>query len=413
MSVRDGYKMTEVGEIPNEWDIKKLDSIVEKITDGTHKTPIYTESGIPFLRVTDIQETCIDWNNVKYISKQEHDELTKRCKPEIGDILYSKNGTIGIPKIIDWDKEFSIFVSLCLIKIKKSDSEVINKYLEKFLSSDCCLNQIKVRAKQGTVTNLHLEEIRELIIPLPPLPEQQRIAEILSSNDALITKTDELIEKTKEIKQGLMQELLTKGIGHTEFKDSELGRIPKEWEVGLLTSIAEIIMGQSPTGDTYNEFKIGTPLLNGPTEFGRINPTPVQWTTKPTKMCKPKDILFCVRGSSTGRMNISDGEYCIGRGLAAIRNLEELSYTPYLFHLLGYIIEKVLALTGGTTFPNISGEALRSFKIAIPTLNEQQEIASVLSAIDNKLEALTKRKKQLEEIKQGLMQDLLTGRVRV
>ena len=210
--IREGYKKTLAGEIPEEWGYEELNKLVDKITDGTHKTPTYTESGIPFLRVTDIQKSEIDWNNVKYISQEEHLELIKRCNPEIGDILYSKNGTIGIPKIIDWDNEFSIFVSLCLIKMKKQESYISNKYLEQFLKSDSCMRQIRLRAKQGTVTNLHLEEIRELIIPIPTIKEQEKIASILSTVDEQIDNVDILIEKNKELKKGLMQTLLTKGI---------------------------------------------------------------------------------------------------------------------------------------------------------------------------------------------------------
>ena len=229
--VREGYKKTLAGEIPEDWWYEELNKLVDKITDGTHKTPTYTESGIPFLRVTDIQKSEIDWSNVKYISQQEHLELIKRCNPEIGDILYSKNGTIGIPKIIDWDNEYSIFVSLCLIKMKKQKSYISNKYLEQFLKSDSCMRQIRLRAKQGTVTNLHLEEIRELIIPIPTIKEQEKIASILSTVDEQIDNVDALIEKNKELKKGLMQTLLTKGIGHTKFKKTEIGEIPEEWEV--------------------------------------------------------------------------------------------------------------------------------------------------------------------------------------
>jgi type I restriction enzyme S subunit len=203
------FKDSELGRIPKEWEIRNLEDIVLKITDGAHQTPKYMEDGIPFLRVTDIHATEIDWSNVKYISKEEHNDLLKRCKPEKGDILYSKNGTIGIPKIIDWDNEFSIFVSLCLIKINKKDSKVINKYLEKFLASDKCLDQIRLRAKQGTVTNLHLEEIRKLLIPVPSREEQQRIADILSLVDNRIESLEKRKQHIEEIRKGLMQDLLT------------------------------------------------------------------------------------------------------------------------------------------------------------------------------------------------------------
>jgi type I restriction enzyme M protein len=124
--VVENYKPQIV--IDPDWPMVELGEVCDKITDGTHRTPTYIETGIPFLRVTDITQNNGD---KKFISKEEHEELIKRCKPEKGDILYSKNGTIGIAKLIDWDYEFSIFVSLALLKANKK--LLIPKYLEIFL----------------------------------------------------------------------------------------------------------------------------------------------------------------------------------------------------------------------------------------------------------------------------------------
>ena len=111
--------------------MEELQNLTKLITDGAHHTPNYTESGVPFLRVTDVQSNNIDFDRIKYVSKDEHLELIKRCNPEKGDILYSKNGTIGIPKLVDWEWEFSIFVSLALIKPK--NERISSQYLLKRL----------------------------------------------------------------------------------------------------------------------------------------------------------------------------------------------------------------------------------------------------------------------------------------
>ena len=103
------------------------------------------------------------------------------------------------------------------------------------------------------------------------------------------------------------------------YKRTEVGVIPEDWKNVRLGDVAEVIMGQSPAGNTYNKNGLGTPLINGPTEFTDKYPIKIQWTTQPTKLCKPEDLLLCVRGSSTGRINIADDEYCLGRGVAAIR----------------------------------------------------------------------------------------------
>jgi len=154
--------------------VVRLDEVCLQINDGTHRTPKYTDVGVPFLRVTDLTESN---DSKKFISKEEHAEFIKRCKPEKGDVLYSKNGTIGVAKLIDWDWEFSIFVSLALLK---PDKKKINpKYLELFLNSTDALSQAKSFSKSGTVTNLHLIEIRRMTIPLPDLETQEKIVQQL------------------------------------------------------------------------------------------------------------------------------------------------------------------------------------------------------------------------------------------
>lgn len=141
---------------------------------------------------------------------------------------------------------------------------------------------------------------------------------------------------------------------------------------------AEIIMGQSPSGDTYNVDERGTPLLNGPTEFGAVYPTAKQWTTQPTKMCEVGDILFCVRGATAGRINVADKQYCLGRGLAAIRAHEGKSDRRFVQHVLAAGYQQIRSRGVGSTFINISSEALSEFKMPMVLLSEQQRIASIL-----------------------------------
>ena len=143
--------------------------------------------------MTDITESS---NSKKFIPRKEHDELIKRCRPEKGDVLYSKNGTIGIAKLVDWDWEFSIFVSLCLIKPKR---ELLDPhYLKCFLNSAAGYAQATARSKSGTVTNLHLVDIKTIKIPLPPLATQQAIVAEIEAEQALVNGNRELITRFEQ-----------------------------------------------------------------------------------------------------------------------------------------------------------------------------------------------------------------------
>ena len=191
------------------------------------------------------------------------------------------------------------------------------------------------------------------------------------------------------------------------YKQTEVGVIPRDWEEKSLDDISTIIMGQSPLGNSYNRRGNGVPLINGPTEFTQRFPIKIQWTSSPTNFCKGGDILICVRGSSTGRINISDGDYCIGRGVAAIRAREVFNQS-YLEYQVFSSVKIILSLTAGSTFPNIDGKNLKQIHIPIPpTKAEQTAIATALSNVDALIQSLTTLIAKKRNIKQGTMQELL------
>ncbi|MEC1404532.1 restriction endonuclease subunit S [Bacillus subtilis] len=213
-----------IGEIPQHWGKSKLKYLTRQIIDGTHHTPDYQDEGVPFLRVTDITQSKgkdINLSDVKYISQKEHNELIKRCRPENGDLLVSKNGTIGIPKVIDWDWEFSIFVSLCLIKM---NNEKLNTYFASFyFESQLVDEQIAFGSKKSTIINLHLDKVKEFFIFVPPLFEQNEIVKFLkvkiSEVDNLKRIVENEIENLKEYRQALIYEAVT---GKIDVRDMKL-----------------------------------------------------------------------------------------------------------------------------------------------------------------------------------------------
>ncbi len=175
-----------------------------------------------------------------------------------------------------------------------------------------------------------------------------------------------------------------------------------EWLLGKLGDIAEIVMGQSPTGESVNTDGLGTPLLNGPTEFTIRYPQAVQFSTEPKRFSKVDDILFCVRGSTTGRMNWANASYAIGRGLAAIRHKQGKEYRYFVKAILDYYLDTMLASASGSTFPNVSKDQLNDLEISYPSLPEQKALASVLSSLDDKIDLLHRQNKTLEAMAETL-----------
>ena len=176
--------MIKEENLPDEWRIVELGNISrEKITDGVHKTPKYREFGVPFITAKDINKGDINFSNCKYISHDEHKELIKRCKPEIGDILLSKVGTLGLVAKIETELEFSIFVQLALIKPKLD--LICPDFLKFLLNSSYMQRQIQAKSNLSTMGYIGIGKISKLEIPLPPLKTQQKIVEILEKAEKL------------------------------------------------------------------------------------------------------------------------------------------------------------------------------------------------------------------------------------
>lgn len=191
--------VTWLENIPRHWTAPRLAWESDQIVDGTHFTPTYVDEGVPFLRVTDIHTPKIDLQSVARIPQTEHADLTRRCRPAKGDLLLSKNGTIGVPRAVTWDWDFSIFVSLCLIKLRPS---MLAEFAEYVFLSSAIKSQIDEGTKQSTVSNLHLEKIRQFRIPLPPLSEQQQVIEYLQARTG---KIDSVTERAKMMVARLLE----------------------------------------------------------------------------------------------------------------------------------------------------------------------------------------------------------------
>lgn len=205
-TVSPKFKQTEVGMIPEDWDVLPLRELCSRIVDGTHHTPRYVPDGVPFYSVENISSD--DFENVKYISRSEHDLLSRRCKPERGDILLTRIGSLGDTKLIDWNVEASIYVSLALLKIRE---EVDPQYINHYAKGGQFVRDVERRSLvNASPKKINMGNIGEIPIVVPNLiAEQRSIATVLSDMDAEIAALEARREKIRAIKQGMMQQLLT------------------------------------------------------------------------------------------------------------------------------------------------------------------------------------------------------------
>jgi type I restriction enzyme S subunit len=369
---------------------KLIELTVGKPEYGINTSALPYDKKLPrFIRITDIGDSgSLLSDNIKCVTYKDAEGYYLKAN----DLLFARTGaTVGKTYLHRSNTSRAAFAGY-LIRFSLDTKKIDSEYLFQFTKSSIYKTWLEQTIRAGAQPNINAQEYSSLQIPYPPLSKQRKIAEILSCWDKAVEKTNHLIVVKKSLKLGIMQKLLTKGKNQ-----------------GKLGQIAVVVMGQSPAGSTYNSNGIGTPLINGPTEFTERHPVKIQWTTKPTKECKKGDILFCVRGSSTGRMNISDDSYCIGRGVAAISNRQRVSDQSYLKHVLQYLAEKLIRLTSGSTFPNIDKKTIMEFPIAFHSLDDQKKIGKVLDVLDSEIETLSKINFKNGLLKKRISQRLLSG----
>ena len=196
-------------DIPKNWEWTRLGNILNTLTDGTHNTPKYTESGIPFLSVKNMSSGVLDFKNTKFISKEEHEELSKRCKVEYGDLLLTKVGTTGVPVIVDTEKEFSIFVSVALLKFNKDYLNIY--YLKLLLNSPLVYEQSQENTKGVGNKNWVLKDIANTLVVIPPLEEQKRIVEKVENLMEICNLLEEKIDISENISENLLKSFMNNG----------------------------------------------------------------------------------------------------------------------------------------------------------------------------------------------------------
>ncbi|MEA1956177.1 MAG: restriction endonuclease subunit S [Campylobacterota bacterium] len=420
--IKDGYKDTEIGVIPNEWNVAKLETICD-VRDGTHDSPKYQESGIPFITSKHLTDNGVDFSDVNYISNEDHISFSKRSLVENGDILFGMIGTIGKPLIVNYDFEFSI-KNVALLKFK-DNTQLNNSFTLNLLKSTIIDKQFSKLSNGGVQSFIALGMIRSLKIPLPPLKEQEKIADILSTADDKIDVIASQIEKTQTLKKGLLQKLLSEGIGHSKFKDSELGKIPDSWGIDTINSVSQKInVGFVGTCEKFYTDKANGVLMirtgnvkEGKIDLSNLKHISYEFHNKNTKsQLKINDLLIARHGSS-GLCSIVPEDFpeanCLNIVMIRIDTKKSNPiFTMYLFNsnIVQIQMEQKKA---GSTQGVVNTKEIAKTMIVIPPLEEQKQIADILSTADEKLEVLRAKKEKYETLKKGLLQKLLSGEVRV
>ena len=414
--VPEGYKMSEVGVIPEEWEVKTLgDCLLRNPEYGINAPAVPYSDNLPtYIRITDISEegrflpekksSVSNINSNNYFLEKD-DIVFARTGASTGKTyLYNSN---------DGDLVFAGF----LIRVKVNPNELIAQYLKSYTETGAYWNWVKIMSMRSGQSGINGNEYAQLRIPLPPLPEQQAIASALSDVDALIAALEQLITKKRSIKQGAMQQLLT--------GKKRLPGFGGEWEKKKLGSIADItkLAGFEYT-KYFNSYKDGgeiivirgTNITNNKLDLSDIKTIPRSTSNNLQRSKLQKnDLVFAYVGTIGPVYLIEENDkYHLGPNTARITVNKDISPRfAFCYFTSSSIKNEIIDHTSIGAQPSLSMTKIRNFKIHLPPLPEQQAIAQILSDMDTEIESLEQKWDKYKAIKQGMMQELLTGKTRL
>ena len=412
MELKQGYKQTEVGVIPQDWEIKTF-SEVFNVTAGGDVDPTKTSSFKDEIHRYPIYSNAITNRGLYgFCSYADH---------QAGSITVTARGTLGVANFRDHE-----FTAIGRVLVLHPKEEIDGHFFSEVINS-----RIKFAIESTGVPQLTAPQISNYKLPVPPLHEQRAIASVLSDVDALLAKLEALIAKKRNIKKAAMQQLLTGkkrlpgfGDGKQGYKQTELGPIPLDWE---LKKFSDVITGFSSGATPYRgkpEYYKGNIrwITSGELNYNIIYDSVEKITAEAVKNTNLKihpkgTFLIAITGleaeGTRGSCGILGVESTTNQSCMALFPTEEL-LTEYLFHFYvnyGDYLAKVYCQ--GTKQQSYTANIVKILPIIVPPLPEQRAIASVLSDMDAEISALENRLKKTRALKEGMMQELLTGRIRL
>jgi type I restriction enzyme, S subunit len=423
--IQTKFKDTEIGTIPEEWDVLDIDMAVD-IIDGDRGINYPNGSDFSgdgyclFLNTKNVPGDSFDFSNCQFITQEKDDKLRKG-KLKRGDFVLTTRGTVGNIAFYDQKVNFdNIRINSGMVVLRNGD-KFDSKYLLHLLKSWIIRKQIAELTTGSAQPQLPIRDLKYLKLAKPTLNEQKQIAEILSSLDDKIELNRQMNANLDRLASSLFKHWFVdfefpdkngkpyKSSGG-KMVDSELGEIPDGWGVGKLEEEFEIIMGQSPSGDTYNEIGEGLPLYQGRTDFGFRFPSRRVYCSEPKRKARALDTLVSVR-APVGDINMAYEECCIGRGVGAIRKENFPSYTFYTVKSLQSLISRYD--DEGTVFGSINKDSLSNIACPAPPKAFIVEFEKKSGDIDKQILNLTEENGSLINLRDFLLPRLMNGKIRV
>lgn len=422
--IKPGYKRTEVGVIPEDWEVKPLGAVISKGRLGGNYSNSGTSTDFPLMKMGNLGRGSFQVDSLQFITLGVFPQKEHQLK--FGDVILNTRNTLDlVGKVAIWRNEIpAAYFNSNLIRLEFRTNEIAaNEYANAFLNTKESVSRIRELATGTTsVAAIYTRDLIQLPFIVPPVHEQLAIASALSGVNTLLTKLNQLITKKRDLKQAAMQQLLS---GQTR-----LPGFSGEWEVKRLGDIGDCLRGVTYKGDidlsAHDTVWTKRLLRSNNVQNSTVVTNDLQFVNADRvaeqQILRKQDILICMANGSkalvgkAGFFDIEDGhEYTFGAFMGCFRTKIEASNPAFVFYLFQTSRYKdyINSLLAGSSINNLSPGSIESLEFKVPTMEEQTAIATVLSAVDAELTTLEARREKTLALKQGMMQELLTGRTRL
>lgn len=407
------------------YEMHKLEDICNVSSSKRIYASEYVDEGIAFWRSKEVIQKANneEISDVLYITKERFEEIKMKFgAPKKGDILLASIGAnMGTSYYVNIDTDF-YFKDGNVTWFSNFSENINNMYLYFCLNWNIVKTNMLNRAIGSAQKALTIESLKKLEIPLPSIEEQKAIAKVLSDLDEKIETNNKINKTLEEMAQAIFKQWFVdfefpneEGKPYRssggEMVESELGKIPKKWKVVKLHEIGNLTMGLSPKSESYNTTGEGIPLLNGAADFSGGLIKANKYTTQKTRLCKVKDLVFCIR-ATIGNITFADREYCLGRGVASIGSKEDL-YIGLIYMNLLKSIEKLKAQATGSVILGLSKPDINDMKLILPTNDILNKYSNLFNSVFDKKHALELENEKLINIRDTLLPKLMSGEIRV
>lgn len=435
MKKYNAYKSSGVdwiGEVPKGWIVSKLlYCLRQAICDGPHETPKQVEDGIPFVSIDSLNDTKdIDFSVVsKFISEEDYQNYMKKAKLEKGDILFSKAATIGKTAIVGEEK-FMVWSPLAILK--NNPQKLNNSFLYHLVNCQRLITSIALSGSYNTQINVGMREMEKAAIPVPPLSEQAAIADYLDAKcakiDNVVAIQQKRIELLKELKQSIITKAVTKGLDKTaKMKDSGIdwiGEVPEGWQVMKTSWVFKIGSGTTPKSDDkrYYTEDDGVNWL----QTGDLNDDVIIETSKHItkqaieeyhlKTYSQGSLVIAMYGATIGKVGLLNIDTTVNQACCVLSKSKKMT-EKFAFYVFQAGKPALLREAYGGGQPNISQDIISTQKYPMPPLAEQADIVDYLdkkcAAIDRQIAKVKKQIELLNEYKQSIITECVTGKRKV